>query len=227
MTSVRLELGSRVQCSDRAYGELGDIVVDPRTRRVTHVIVQPHNRHDEARLVPIDRVHEHDQPGILVDYTAAELAQGEPVQRSAFVSLGERPVEDPRWDVGTQDILVLPNYQSLAPGAVGPAVPSAALGNHVAEVYDRIPRDSSEIRRESVVISADGHGLGRIDGFVVDATDAVTHLVLEHGHLWGKRDISIPIGAVKTITTDRVQLTISKDEVGELPSLSNHRRFQT
>ena len=227
MTSVRLELGSRVQCSDGPYGELGDIVVDPSTRRVTHVIVVPHHRHDEARLLPIERVHEHDQPGILVDYTAAELAQAEPVQRSAFVSLGESPVEDPLWEVGIQDILALPDYQSLGPDALAAAAPLVGVGDHVVEVYDRIPSNSSEIRRESAVISADGHGLGRVDGFVVNATGAVTHLVLEHGHLWGKREVSIPVGAVKTITTDEVRLGISKDEVGELPSLSINRRSQT
>lgn len=133
-----------------------------------------------------------------------------------------------RWRIraGTwafRTILALPNYQGFAPGGVGPAVPLVGFGDHVTEVYDRIPKDSSEIRRESVVSSADGHGLGRIDGFVVDAAGAVTHLVLERGHLWGKRDVSIPIGAVKTITTDEVQLSISKDDVGELPLLSINR----
>jgi hypothetical protein len=42
--------------------------------------------------------------------------------------------------------------------------------------------------------------------------------VLEHGHLWGKREVVIPIGAVARVGTDEVVLTLSKDEVGSLES---------
>ncbi len=51
--------------------------------------------------------------------------------------------------------------------------------------YDRIPKGEVEIRRASPVISADGHQLGHVDGFIVDEEDQLGHIVLEHGHLWG------------------------------------------
>lgn len=41
---------------DGFFGELGDLVVDPFTDAVTHLIVEPHRRHRQARLVPIDVV---------------------------------------------------------------------------------------------------------------------------------------------------------------------------
>ena len=37
---MRLELGSRVDCTDERYGKLADIVIDPTSRRVTHVVVE-------------------------------------------------------------------------------------------------------------------------------------------------------------------------------------------
>ena len=52
---MRLDLGSPVRCTDEAFGELADVVIDPGTRRVTHLVVQPHQRDEQARLVPVDR----------------------------------------------------------------------------------------------------------------------------------------------------------------------------
>jgi len=94
---------------------------------------------------------------------------------------------------------------------------------HVTVTYDRIPKGDVEIRRASEVTSADGHHLGKVDGFLVDDDDAITHFVLERGHLWGRREVTIPINAVTTVFTDAVTLTLTKDEVGELPSVRVHR----
>jgi hypothetical protein len=39
---MRLELGRPIRCSDGEFGELADVVVDPTTKRVTHVVARPH-----------------------------------------------------------------------------------------------------------------------------------------------------------------------------------------
>jgi len=80
-----------------------------------------------------------------------------------------------------------------------------------------------EVRRASDVTSSDGHHLGKVDGFLVGDDDAITHFVLERGHLWGRREVTIPINAVAQVYTDAVALSLTKDEVGELPSERVHR----
>jgi len=222
--TMRLELGSPVDCTDAAFGELADIVIDPSTRRVTHLVVQPHERHEEARLVPIDRAHARDgSDGISLEFTLAEINELEPLVKSAYLRLGEFPVEDPDWEVGIEKLFALPYYGSFAPGGLGSGMGSTELDPHVSISYDRIPKDKVEIRRESAVTSADGDHLGHVDGFVVDDQEQIAHLVLQHGHLWGKREIAIPIGAVARIETDEVILTLSTDEVGALKPLAVHR----
>jgi len=69
------------------------------------------------------------------------------------------------------------------------------------------------------VLSADDHRLGHVDGLLVDADDLITHVVLEHGHLWGRRELTIPIGAVAAIDNDVIRLKLSKDQAGELPEM--------
>jgi sporulation protein YlmC with PRC-barrel domain len=222
---MRLDLGSAVRCTDGLYGELADVIIDPIKRRVTHLVVQPHHRHDLARLVPIERA----RPGaaadteISLDYAIAEISALEPLQKAAYLRLGEVPVEDPDWEVGIEDVLALPYYESFAPGGLGLTTAPFAVDDHVTEIYDRVPKDKIEIRRASAVISSDEHRLGHVDGFVVDSGELITHLVLEHGHLWGKQEITIPINAVANITTDEVTLSLSKDQVAELTSVPVHR----
>ena len=44
----------------------------------------------------------------------------------------------------------------------------------------------------------------------------MTHVLLQEGHLWGRKEVAIPIGAVAS-TRDGIQLKISKQEVQDLP----------
>ena len=222
---MRLDLGSPVHCADGPFGELADVVIDPSTRRVSHLVVQPHHRHDLARLVRIDRAHAlaPSNAGISLDYTVAEVSQLEPIRQSAYLRVGEFPVEDPAWEVGIQEIYALPYYESLTQDGLGTSIQAIDFDPHVAMGYDRLPKDKVEIRRASVVTAADGHHLGHVDGFIADADEQITHVVLEHGHLWGTREVAIPIGAVARIENDEVLLSLSRDEVGALKPLPVHR----
>ena len=219
---MRLDLGSPVRCTDDAVGELADVVIDPQTRRVTHLVVQPHHRDEEARLVPIDRAQagEASDATISLSCTVAQMSEFELVREAAYLRLGEVPAEDPDWDVGIEEPLGLPP----SPGMDAFGVGGVDIDPHVMLTYDRVPMGEVEIRRASSVTSADGHHLGHVDGFVLDSEQQIAHLVLEHGHLWGRREVVIPASAVARVENDEVALTLSKDEVGALPSARVHRR---
>jgi sporulation protein YlmC with PRC-barrel domain len=220
---VRLDLGCPVHCTDGAFGELADVVIDPTTRRVTHLVVQPQRASERTRLVPVERARAGDEADgtIVLDASAEEISRLESVREAAYLRLGEFPVEDPDWEIGVEEMLAQPYYQGL--DAVG-AMP-IDYDDHVMWTYDRIPKGDVEIRRSSAVRSADGHHLGHVDGFIVDGEDHIGHIVLEHGHLWGKREVVIPIGAVASVETDAVVLSLSKDDVGALESHRVHRWF--
>jgi sporulation protein YlmC with PRC-barrel domain len=217
---MRLDLGCPVRCTDGDYGKLADVVIDPSTRRVTHLVVESEHSDEAARLVPVERARS-DEAGIVLDATVKEVAALDPVHEAAYLRLGEFPVEDPNWDVGVAEMLALPYYTGL--DAVGSQ--PIALDDRVMWRYDRIPKGKIEIRRATPVMSADGHHLGHVDGFVVDGDDHIGELVLERGHLWGKREVVIPIGAVDRVESDSIVLILTKDAVGALESRHVHRWF--
>jgi sporulation protein YlmC with PRC-barrel domain len=212
---VRLELGNPVRCKDGSFGNLADVVIDPTTQRVTHLVVSP-TRQDviSERLVPIELVDtEGDGKTILLRSSVEEAGEFETVKEVAYLRMGDFPVSDPDWDVGVQEVLASPFYEGTGYGSYPGELGADAV------VYDRVPKGEIEIRRASPVYSADGHHLGHVDGFVVDADGAVTHVVLERGHLWGRREVTIPIGDVAKASSDEVTLGLAKDQVGALPAV--------
>ena len=213
---MRLEIGNRVHCTDGAYGELADIVIDPLKKRVTHLVVQPEQREGEARLVPIQlaKGRDDEQHEIELECTLDKAQGFESVHEAAYLRLGESPAEDPDWEVGVEDVLALPYYEGSDVGLY-----PGELASGVTMYYDRVPKGEVEVRRASAVISADGHSLGEVDGFVVEADEHITHFVLERGHLWGRKEVTIPIGALARIESDAVHVALSKDEVGALPAV--------
>lgn len=208
-----LELGGSVLCEDGALGELADVVIDPTTKRVTHLVVQPRDD-GQARLVSIDLAQDGDGQEISLRCTVEDVRRLAPVHEVTYLRLGEFPVDDPDWDVGIQEVLAMPYYE--------PGLDAGAYGGDAGVIYDRVPKGEVEVRRASAVTSADGHHVGHVDGFVIDR-EHITHLVLERGHLWGRREITIPIGAVAKVETDAVTLSLTKDDVGGLDSIPIRR----
>jgi hypothetical protein len=95
----------------------------------------------------------------------------------------------------------------LGPGNITPPV-----------ITDALPLGEVAVRRGEQVLATDG-GIGRVQGLVIDrATHHVTHFLLQEGHLWGRKDVAIPIGAVSGIEGG-IRLTLTKQEVQDLPAV--------
>jgi uncharacterized protein YrrD len=84
---------------------------------------------------------------------------------------------------------------------------------------DRVPEGETQVRRGDRVQATDGE-IGRVHGLVVEPKDhRVTHILLERGHLWGQREVAIPVSAVASVDGG-VVLTLTKDQVRDLPPVA-------
>jgi sporulation protein YlmC with PRC-barrel domain len=215
---VRLNLGRAIGCSDGPFGELADVVIDPAKRTVTHLVVKPHHHPGLARLIPVDLVDtDAGAEQITLRCTGEEAAACTTVGESATLSMDGLSRSDPDWDIGIQDVLAVPSY---SPSELGAA--PMGFDAPIEVMYDRVPKGEVEIRRDSPVVSADDHHLGDVEAFLTDG-GAITHIVLRHGHLFGHREVTIPMSAVAKVETDAVTLNLSKDDVGHLPSVRVRR----
>lgn len=215
---MRLELGTPVRCSDDKLGELNDVVIDPVTRRVTHLVVSGDGRFQAARLVPIALAETDGGAELCLRCSTDEAGSFKLVQDFAYLRLDELPPQDPEWDVGIEHVLSVPYYPMGDPADF-----AYSYENQVGISYDRVPKGDVEIRRSSTVVSEDGEFVGNVDGFLLDDDQRITHLVLGRGHLWRRRELTVPIDAVTKVETDSLALKLTKREVRRLPGSRLHR----
>jgi hypothetical protein len=105
-----------------------------------------------------------------------------------------------------------------------PYVIHEKTSRYIAEKEERIPPGEVAVHRGAEVLASDGP-VGKVDEFVVGQEDChVTHLVMREGHLWGSRDVVIPISEIDFMSDETVSLKIGKKEVGELPKIAVHRK---
>jgi sporulation protein YlmC with PRC-barrel domain len=72
------------------------------------------------------------------------------------------------------------------------------------------------VRRGASVYATDGP-IGEVQGLVINpANRHVTHVLLKEGHLWGRKEVAIPISAV-TGVEDGIRLSVTKRQVEDLP----------
>ena len=110
----------------------------------------------------------------------------------------------------------IPDPRTMAGRGLG--LPLASLSPRAKRVdaEDFVPLGEVEVSRGDPVFATDGE-IGRIHGLVVDpAGRHVSHVLLEEGHLWGRKEVAIPISAVAKIG-NIVRLSISKQQVQDLP----------
>jgi hypothetical protein len=108
----------------------------------------------------------------------------------------------------------------VAGAPTGPPASADVGAGAVVEEIERVPEGRADIRRTSDVWSSDGHVVGKVEAFLVDDARRVTHLVLERGHLWGRREVTVPVALVANVHSDWVELSITKDEVRDLPAVA-------
>jgi uncharacterized protein YrrD len=85
-------------------------------------------------------------------------------------------------------------------------------------VNHAVPLGETEVERHEHVHAVDGE-IGQVAGFVVDSAERVTHVILQEGHLWGRKQVAIPVSAIESVT-DGIRLNITKEQVGNLPPAS-------
>ena len=79
-----------------------------------------------------------------------------------------------------------------------------------------VPLGETEVERHQSVRAVDGE-MGQVEGVMVNPADEkVTHIRLQEGHLWGRKQVAIPVSAVASIE-DGIRLNITKRQVEDLP----------
>jgi sporulation protein YlmC with PRC-barrel domain len=185
-----------VKCCDRNCGRSTYIVLNPVTKEITHLVVKQREFPHTERLVPVALMAESTPRVIRLRCDAPDLEDMDEFFETQFIRLKRTHIVDGSY-------LMWPY--------------AFTTEDYVPENHEQIPIDELAIRRGARVEARDGQ-VGRVDEFIVDRqSEHITHLVMREGHLWGQRDVTIPVSYIKRIDDDAVYLNIDKASVAELP----------
>ncbi len=207
---IDIPLSAKVECTDGACGESVTVIVDPVARKVTHFVVKDKTSSPAVeRLVPVDRVVETTREVIRLNCAREDLAEMEPFVEMQYVR-NETPPPD-----------LSGVYYSVF---MTPYVTSVEARYTPVEV-ESVPEGELALRRGTLVEATDGY-VGKVGELMVDpASGQITHLVLQEGHLWRKKEISVPVSAIDRVFEETVYLNLDKQAVESLPSILVKRHY--
>jgi hypothetical protein len=232
--TAEFTIGAEVSCEDGVCGELRRVVVNPIKREITHLVVEPKYRQTMGHLVPIDLVETVTARELRLRCTLTQFEGLEDAEETNFL-----PGANGQWGYQQNQMLSMPFFglRGMGMGGMGMGgfgmggfgmgmggmrmgglgMGGMGMGGPRAITSDKVPAGEVEIRRGQRVNASDGP-VGRIHGFVVNPSDhQVTHVLLDEGHLWGKKEVCVPTSSVTGIDDNGVHLSLSKKEVGDLP----------
>lgn len=190
-----IPLNAKVQCIDGDAGHSVCVIIDPIKDQVTHLVVKGKDIFSTAdHLVPIQFILETSQDMIQLRCRLEDLEKMDSFTDTEFIPY---------------------------PGGGGYAWPYyASDGPEIILVeHERIPLHELAIHRGDSVHALDGP-IGRVDEFIVDpTTESITHLIMREGHLWGQKDVTIPVSNIDRIENYNVFLKITKKQIESLPTV--------
>lgn len=213
---VEFEMGVKASCSDGFCGEVRRTILDPATRTVTHLVIEPKHDGAEGRLVPLELV-DATGPEIRLRCTLAEFERLEPSEEIELA-------EGMDYGGGYGQAEAVQGYGNVGGMGVGGSASGMGIGMGLGHrtpvvVSHAVPLGEAEVGRHDRVHAVDGE-IGQVEGFVVDPDHhQVTHILLKEGHLWGRKEVAIPVSAVASLDAG-IRLNITRKQVEDLPPLS-------
>jgi len=195
---MKIAINAQVHCTDGSCGRITRVVLKPAPEQVTHIVVSNEMYPETEYLIPAELISNSTSESMELNCSREELSMMPVFDQVQFIP------SDLNGFVGSPYVM-WPYY-------IPQAIPMRLEKEH-------IPVDELTIRRTAGVEAADGH-IGRVDGFLINPyNDHITHLLLREGHLWGKKDVAIPVGMIDHYQEDYVYLKMSKQEIEMLPPI--------
>lgn len=200
-----IPMNVNVNCVEGHCGVSTYIILDPVTEEVTHLVVKGKEFPHTQRLVPLDYIIESTPHLIRLRCSQAELDQMNPFIETEFISV---PTPDDTvagslmmWPFGTYGMESMPiEHENIPPGELA-------------------------VHRGAKVEARDGQA-GHVDEFLVEPVNGhITHLVLREGHLWGAKEVTIPVSEIDRVEADTVYLNLDKKSIENLPTIPINRKW--
>lgn len=204
---MEIPINVKVYCENELCGQTQAVIINPVTDAVTHVVIKESKTPNAERLVPISMIDESRSDKVYLHCDETTLNDMPPFQEVEYVR-AVVPIYGQTYDAFYMEPNVLPERGLFK------------------EKLERIPKNELAVKRGTPVYSSDGENIGKVDEFLVDEDEGhITHLILRKGHLWGQKEVTIPVTAIDKIKESKVRLKLTTTKIGNLPAVPVKRKW--
>jgi uncharacterized protein YrrD len=209
-TELDLNIGATVSCNDGRCGKLTHVALEPRTGRVTDLIVAKGFLQKKDRVIPVSAVKSASGDEIVVDVDAEDFEKF-PEFDEKMVSLPAGGYRNKRYQQ-KEVVYVMNRYRPVF--ITEPVVPTV---EH--EIHEGVPSDYQVLDAGTPVRNALGE-IGELDHLLVNSeTDRISHIVIETKGLFSDYPV-VPIEDVEAVDEQGIYLKMTKEELAEYPRYS-------
>lgn len=209
-----IPLDATVTCLDGECGKSSHVIIEKNSQQVTHLVVKSSNFLESHKyLVPIQTVLTTTHNSIELCCTKKELAAMPPFTEMRFLNPNTAKYE-PLENFDGEAIYESSSYLMWSdPLYLEPLYGDTLTMPMEAEL---IPDGEIAIHRGASIEATDGH-IGKVEEFLIDPEDKhLTHLVLQEGHFWHKKELTLPISAIARMDEEYIYLKLDKQTVKSL-----------
>jgi len=208
---MEIPLKAQVDCTDGICGRSECVLMNPLTDQVTNLVVREAALPNTEYLVPVELVSNTVASTIQLHCSKAKLEKMRRFVKTSYVEVNV-PWMSPTIGGGFGTFYYLPYV-------------TADMTVQVAEEHLQIPPGELGVTRKTRVEATDGF-VGRVNEFVVNPNNKrITHLVMRERHLWGQKEVIIPVSALGETRENSVFLKLDKHQIESLPTFPLHRRW--
>jgi len=206
-----ISINAEVVCVDGSYGHVSCVLINPVSKKVTHLVVKEHGLISVGRTVPIEMVTESTPEKISLRCKRADVSRMDNFIDDKYIRSEDEFNE------------YLPEQYYLHPFVIPDYVSDNQLETNFVEVGN-IPPGELAVHHGANVYDSNNLQIGKIDEFLVSPkNEMISHMVLREGHLWGQKHVTIPVSEIDHIEMDGVHLNLTKTDVEKLPVIPIHR----
>jgi hypothetical protein len=201
---MEIPLNAQVKCIDGDCGRAVFVLIDPNLDDITHLVIKETPDSNEY-IVPVEDILGTEAGMIQLRCSKAELEQMKPFIKTTYIEeqVPERffSYDGNLYGMGSHTFIPY-----ITPG----------MKMKVPLKKRQIPQGELALRRGTRVEATDGF-VGHVDEFIIDPKHGhITHLVMREGHLWGHKEVIIPLLALKEVRQNTVFLRLSKRQIESL-----------
>ena len=214
---MQFDQGASIFTADgQEVGHIDRVVIDPKTKEVTHVVVRKGFLFVKDKVVPIDLIAAGKEGRITLHIDKDKLEQLPDFEETYFVVLNERELGRDAESAARGNA---PSLYWYPPYLETPLAPMASFRQpaYVAETRTNIPQDTVAVAEGARVITRDGQYVGNVEQVLTDSrADRVTHFLIARGLLKKEKKL-IPAGWLDRLGEDELRLAVGSSTVERLP----------